>query len=53
MTRAEKSIEKASRKARELEAKYNASVVWMGGNNFIVVKDRKAIIVEEEVCTPC
>lgn len=37
MTKAEKSIEKASKKARKLEAEYNASVVWMGGNKFIIV----------------
>lgn len=46
MTKAEKSIEKASKKARELEEKYNASVVWMGGNKFIVVKDKREAIVE-------
>lgn len=46
MTRAEKSIEKASIKARQLEARYNASVVWMGGNKFIVVKDGQEIRVE-------
>ena len=46
MTRAEKAIEKASKQARELEKKYNAPVVWMGGNKFIVVKDGKEIKVE-------
>lgn len=46
MTRAEKSIEIASKKARKLEAEYNASVVWMGGNRFVVVKDGKEIRVE-------
>ena len=46
MTKAEKSIEKASKMARKLEAEYNASVVWMGGNSFIVVKDGKGIRVE-------
>ena len=39
MTKAEKSIEIASKTARKLEAEYNASAVWMGGNKFIVVKD--------------
>ena len=46
MTRAEKTIEKAHRHARELEKKYNAPVVWMGKNKFIVVKDGKEITVE-------
>lgn len=46
MTKSEKAIEKASKKARELEKKYNAPVVWMGGNKFIVVKDGKEIEVE-------
>lgn len=46
MTKAEKSIEIASKKARQLEVEYNASVVWMGGNKFIVVKDGKEIRVE-------
>ena len=46
MTRAEKAIEKASKHARELEKKYNAPVVWMGKNKFIVVKDGKEITVE-------
>ncbi len=48
MTRAEKAIEKASKHARRLEKKYNASVVWMGGNRFIVVKDGKEITVEAQ-----
>lgn len=46
MTKAEKAIEKASKQARELEKKYNAPVVWMGGNKFIVVKDGKEIDIE-------
>ena len=46
MTKSEKAIEKASKHARELEKKYNAPVVWMGKNKFIVVKDRKEIAVE-------
>ena len=46
MTRAEKAIEKASKHARELEKKYNSSVVWMGGNKFIVVKDGKETMLE-------
>ncbi len=46
MTRAEKAIEKASKQARKLEKEYNASVIWIGGNRFIVVKDDKKIIVE-------
>ena len=46
MTKAEKSIEKASKHARELEKKYNAPVVWMGKNKFIVIKDGKEITVE-------
>ena len=46
MTKAEKAIEKTSKQARELEKKYNASVVWMGGNKFIVVKDGKETMVE-------
>ena len=46
MTKAEKAIEKASKHARELEKKYNASVVWMGGNKFIVVNDGKEMAVE-------
>ena len=46
MTKAEKAIEKASKHARELEKKYNAPVVWMGKNKFIIVKDGKEITVE-------
>ena len=46
MTRAEKDIEKASKQARELEKKYNAPVVWMGKNKFIIVKDGKEIAVK-------
>ncbi len=46
MTRAERAIEKASKQARQFEKDYNASVVWMGGNKFVVVKDGKEIIVE-------
>ena len=46
MTKSEKAIEKASKQARELEKKYNAPVIWMGGNKFIVVKDDKEIEVE-------
>lgn len=46
MTRVEKAIEKASKQARELENKYNAPVVWMGENKFIIVKGRKEIMIE-------
>ncbi len=46
MTRAERVIEKISKQARQLEKDYNASVVWMGGNKFVVIKDGKEIIVE-------
>ena len=46
MTKSEKAIEKASKQARELEKKYNAPIVWMGGNKFIVVKDGKEIDIE-------
>ena len=46
MTKAEKSIEIASKKARQLEAEYNASVVWMGGNKFIIVKDGTCVGIE-------
>ena len=46
MEKSEKAIEKASKQARELEKKYNAPVVWMGGNKFIIVKDVKEIKVE-------
>lgn len=46
MTKAEKSIEIASKKARQLEAEYNASVVWMGGNKFIIVKDGTEKVIE-------
>ena len=46
MTKSEKAIERASKQARELEKKYNAPVVWMGKNKFIVVKDGKEIAVE-------
>lgn len=44
--RAEKAIEKASKQARELEKKYNAHAVWMGGNKFIVVKNGKETMIE-------
>ena len=46
MTKAEKSIEIACKKARQLEAEYNASVVWMGGNRFIIVKDETETVIE-------
>ena len=47
MTKTEKAIEKASKYARELEKKYNAPVVWMGKNKFIIVKNGKEIMVKE------
>ncbi len=46
MTRAEKAIEKASKRARRLEQEYDAPVVWMGGNKFVIVKDGREITVE-------
>lgn len=46
MTKAEKSIEKASKKARKLEAEYNASVLWMGGNKFVIVKNGTETVIE-------
>ena len=46
MTKAEKSIEIASKKARQLETEYNASVVWMGGNKFVIVKDGTEKVIE-------
>lgn len=46
MTKAEKSIKKASKKARKLEAEYNASVVWMGGNKFVIVKNGTETVIE-------
>ena len=46
MTKAEKAIERASKQSRELEKEHNASVVWMGGNKFIVVKDGKETMIE-------
>ena len=46
MTKAEKTIGKANKHARELEKKYNVPVVWMGKNKFIVVKDGKEIAIE-------
>ena len=46
MTRTEKSIEKASKTARKLEAEHNASVVWMGDNQFIIVKDGTETVIE-------
>jgi hypothetical protein len=46
MTKAEKSIKIASKKARQLEVEYNASVVWMGGNKFIIVKDGTETVIE-------
>jgi hypothetical protein len=45
MTKSEKSIAKAQQQARQLEKEYNAPVVWMGGNKFIVVKDGKEIVI--------
>ena len=47
MTKTEKAIEKASKYVSELEKKYNAPVVWMGENKFIVVKNGKEIMVKE------
>ena len=32
-------IEKAQKDAKELARRYDASVVWMGGNHYIIVKD--------------
>lgn len=46
MTRADKTIEKANKQAGELEKKYNAPVVWMGGSKFIVVKDGKETMIQ-------
>lgn len=36
-------FEKAQKDAAELARKYDASVVWMGGNHYIVIKDGKEI----------
>ena len=46
MTKSEKFIAKAQKQARQLEKEYNAPVVWMGKNTFIVVKDGKEITVK-------
>lgn len=46
MTKSEKSIAKAQKQARQLEKEYNAPVVWMGKNKFIVVKNGKEITVK-------
>ena len=46
MRKSEKFIAKAQNQARQLEKGYNAPVVWMGKNKFIVVKDGKEITVK-------
>lgn len=46
MTKSEKFITKSQQQARQLEKEYNAPVVWMGKNTFIVVKDGKEITVK-------
>lgn len=46
MTKAEREINKAQKNARELEAIYpGASVVWMGGDTFVVCKDGNELTV--------
>lgn len=50
MTRAEREIEKASEKKRKIAQEYNipsSSIVWMGGNRFIVVTGGCEFIIEE------
>lgn len=42
----DRKILDAIEQARQLEKKYNAPVVWMGKNTFIVVKDGKEITVK-------
>ena len=40
MTKSEKKIEKAQADAEKLSQKFGGvPVVWMGGNNYIVIKD--------------
>ena len=44
--RADKLIEKAAKKKEELAKEYGVpatSIVWMGGDRFVVVKDGKEI----------
>lgn len=50
MTHAEKAIEKAKKDKMELAKEYNISensIVWLGGNKYIVVKDGKEIKIQK------
>lgn len=49
MKYAEKAIERASKATEELSKKYSvptSSIVWIGNNNYIVVKDGKEIRIK-------
>lgn len=50
MAKAEREIEKASEKTIKIAHEYNvspSSVVWMGGNRFIVVNGGCEFIIEK------
>lgn len=52
MTKAEKAIEKAYKAKCKLATAYNVemtSIIWMGGNKFIVVDNGKEIAVEVDL----
>lgn len=49
MTKAEKAIEKSYKAKYKLATAYNVemtSIVWMGGNKFIIVDNGKEIVVD-------
>lgn len=51
MTKAEKAIEKAYKAKCKLATAYNVkmnSIIWMGGNKFIIVDNGKEIEVNAE-----
>ena len=50
MTQAEREIEKAIEKTNKIAQEYNippSSIVWMGGNRFIVVTGDCEFIIEK------
>ncbi len=47
MNSSEKAIESAQKLSEKLQQRYNAPVVWMGGNRFIIVKDGREIKITE------
>lgn len=47
MNSTEKAIENAQKLSEQLRQRYNAQVVWMGSNRFIIVKGGQEIKITE------